>query len=288
MSELGRPMIALEDVEYVAQGVDHPEGICLTPDGTIYIGGEQGQIYRIDEDGTYEEILSTGGFMLGLASDASGILYGCDIGLKTIWRIDPMARTYEPFCDTLDGAALTSPNWGCFASDGRFFFSDSGDWRQANGRIGLIPPGGCATAWTLESKDFPNGIALSPDQRYLYVLESTPGALVRFEILDDGRAGPREPVADLAGTVPDGLAFAEDGSIVIACYRPDAILRWDPSTGLAVLAADPEGTAIAAPTNVVFAGADRRTILVPNINRWHVSRFRHPDLVGVPLFYPAL
>jgi len=38
---------------------------------------------------------------------------------------------------------------------------------------------------------------------------------------------------------------------------------------------------------VVFAGPDRDIILVPNIGRWHVTRFRVPGLIGQPLFQPT-
>jgi len=75
--------------------------------------------------------------------------------------------------------------------------------------------------------------------------------------------------------------------VVIACYRPDVVYRWREDTGLEVLAHDPEGTALAAPTNVLFGGPDRDVILVPNIGRWHVTRFRVAGLVGVPLVYPT-
>ena len=53
------------------------------------------------------------------------------------------------------------------------------------------------------------------------------------------------------------------------------------------MAGDPEGTALAAPTNCVFYGPGLATIAVPNIGRWHVTRFRVPGLTGVPLFYPT-
>jgi gluconolactonase len=87
--------------------------------------------------------------------------------------------------------------------------------------------------------------------------------------------------------VPDGLAFATDGSILIACYRPDAIYRWRADTGIETVAEDPEGTVLAAPTNCAFVGPELRTVVVPNIGRWHVTRFAVPGLAGVPLFYPT-
>jgi hypothetical protein len=55
-----------------------------------------------------------------------------------------------------------------------------------------------------------------------------------------------------------------------------------------VLAHDPEGTALAAPTNVVFTGPELDTIVVPNIGRWHLTRFRVDGLRGVPPQYPAV
>ncbi|MFN8221736.1 MAG: SMP-30/gluconolactonase/LRE family protein [Gaiellales bacterium] len=288
MSAAGTPLVTLDQLEVIAQGLDHPEGICVAPDGTIYVGGETGQLYRLTADDGFEEILTTGGFMLGLAADASGILYGCDIGRRTVWRIDPRAATFGVFCDAVEGQPLQSPNWGCFDSAGTFYLSDSGGWKQGNGHIVVIRRGEAARIWSRECANFPNGIAVSPDERYLYVLESTPGALVRLAIEADGSPGLREVVVEMPGTVPDGLAFCEDGSIVIACYRPDVIYRWRADLGLQVLAEDPEGTAIAAPTNVVFCGPDNGTILTPNIGRWHVTRLSHPELRGVPLFYPDL
>jgi hypothetical protein len=54
-----------------------------------------------------------------------------------------------------------------------------------------------------------------------------------------------------------------------------------------VLAHDPEGVFIAAPTNVAFTGPDLATMVVPNIGRWHLTRFQHPDLRGVRLPLPA-
>jgi gluconolactonase len=129
-------------------------------------------------------------------------------------------------------------------------------------------------------------MAISADGAHLLVLESTPGALVEYAIGEDGSAGPRK-VLSLLDAVPDGVAVATDGSLVIACYRPDVIYRWRTDVGLEILASDPEGVAIAAPTNVAFTGPGLDTMVCPNIGRWHLTRFRHPELTGVPLHYPT-
>jgi gluconolactonase len=280
-------LLRLDQLEMFAHGLDHAEGIAVAPDGTIYVGGEGGQLYRVTADDGIEEVAHTGGWLLGLAADGDGLIYGCDAAKRCVWRIDPRSGAVDTFCDGKPGRPLVSPNWGCFDHLGNYYFSDSGEWKGRNGLIWVVRPGGEAEVWTEESRDFPNGMALAADGAQLYVLESTPGALVSFTVNDDGTAGPRTLLAELPGTVPDGVAVATDGSLVIACYRPDIIYRWREDLGLQVLAHDPEGVFIAAPTNVAFTGPDLDTMVVPNIGRWHLTRFRHPDLRGVPLPLPT-
>jgi hypothetical protein len=53
-----------------------------------------------------------------------------------------------------------------------------------------------------------------------------------------------------------------------------------------LVAHDPEGAVLAAPTNCVFTGRDRATIVVPNIAARHLTRFSIPGVWGVPLVYP--
>lgn len=181
---------------------------------------------------------------------------------------------------------MSTPNWGAFTPDGSYLVSDSGGWKSRDGRIYRVRDGQ-TDIWTTESVRFPNGLAVTLDGRELWVLESTPGRLVAFDIGDDGSAGPRRVLAELPGSVPDGIAFATDGSILIACYRPDAIYRWRADLGLELVGEDPEGTVLAAPTNCAFAGPDLGTVVVPNIGRWHATRFVVPGLTGVPLSYPT-
>src|SRR5690349_16312198 len=73
----------------LAEGLDHPEGAAIGPDGTVYAGGEAGQIYRIAPDGTPEQYADTGGFLYGVTVDGGGNVYGCDMGRGEIVRVDP-------------------------------------------------------------------------------------------------------------------------------------------------------------------------------------------------------
>lgn len=278
--------LQLASLETLAQGLDHPEGICATPDGQVYVGGEAGQVYRIEADGSPTELLSTGGFLLGLAADGEGRIYAIDNVEKCVWRVDPERRTKERWAEGPPGRPFKTPNWGAFDAAGNYYLTDSGDWGGGNGFLWRIPPGGAPEVWSEEVTAFPNGLALSADGSVLYVLESLPGALVEVPISDDGSAGARRLLCDLDPAVPDGVALTEDGAFYIACYRPDTVYRWHPDEGLSVVAEDPRGTVLAAPTNIVFTGANRDVILVPNIGRWHVTRIP-VGVPGIPLFFPT-
>ncbi|HKZ91020.1 MAG TPA: hypothetical protein VJZ50_02670, partial [Candidatus Limnocylindrales bacterium] len=59
------PLVELHEMEQIALGIDHGEGICMTPQGTVYVSGEKGQIYRLEADDSATEVASTGGWTLG-------------------------------------------------------------------------------------------------------------------------------------------------------------------------------------------------------------------------------
>jgi gluconolactonase len=282
-----RPVLQLASLATFAHGLDHPEGICRAPDGHLYVGGEAGQVYRVTDDGDVTELLSTGGFMLGLAADAESRIYAIDNVAKCVWRVDPDARTAELWAKGPETRPFGVPNWGAFDRAGTYYVTDSGGWGEGNGLVWRIPAGGGdPEVWTEETASFPNGLALAPDDSRLYVLESLPGALVEVEIRPDGSAGPRRLLCDLDPAVPDGIALTADGAFYIACYRPDAVYRWHPDEGLSVVAEDPRGTVLAAPTNIAFAGERSDIVVVPNIGRWHLTRIPI-GVAGTPLNYPT-
>jgi gluconolactonase len=276
--------VALDRCESFAFGLDHSEGIAVTPKGDLYVGGEAGQIYRIVDDKP-KEVANTGGFLLGLAADAEGRIYAIDNVAKTVWRYDPASGTLDTFVGP-PNARLKVPNWGAFDAAGNYYLTDSGDWMANDGCVWVVRPGGQTELFTDQCTAFPNGCCLSPDGDRLIVIESVPAAIVEVPILKSGKAGPRRPLCDLGVAVPDGVACATDGSLIVACYRPDVIYRWHPKEGLSVLAADPRGTVLAAPTNVVFTGPKLETLVVPNLGRWHLTRGRF-GISGVPLNYPT-
>src|SRR3954464_5422273 len=226
----------------LAEGLDHPEGAAVGPDGTVYAGGEGGQIYRIAPDGTPEQYADTGGFLYGVTVEGSGNVYGCDMGRGEIVRVDPTGTvtTYSrgtdepprggPTSSAFDAAGgLRVPNLSAVADAGVLYVTDSGEWGADDGLVFRVAPGGETTVWSDAVTAFPNGCCLTADGDALLVIESHMRRVVRGPIMQDGSAGVPELVADLAGSQPDGIALAADGTLFVGCYRPDRVWRIPPN-----------------------------------------------------------
>jgi gluconolactonase len=88
------------------------------------------------------------------------------------------------------------------------------------------------------------------------------------------------------GTVLDGLACTSDGGLLVSCYRPDRIYHLDRDGAVEIVAEDPQGTLIAAPTNVCFMGRNLSRTVCANLGRWHLTELAL-GLEGAPLHRPT-
>jgi gluconolactonase len=277
-------MAGLERCSVLVEGLDHPEGVCVTRDGLLYAGGEAGQVYLVDIDGgAVQEVASTGGFLLGLCADAAGRLYVCDVGRRELLRVDPSDGSVELYSNGTPDRPMVNPNWPAFDAAGNLYVTDSGHWKQNDGCIFRVAPDGKTELWSEASTGFPNGSCLSEDGAWLYVLESTTPALVRIPT-DDPTT--REVVASLSG-VPDGCALDTEGRVYVCYYRPDRIDRISPDGTLETLAEDPDGTLLSAPTNGVWIASARDRMVVGNLGRWHLTVCEW-GATGIPLNYPEI
>jgi gluconolactonase len=255
--------LPLAGVTALTETVDHAEGVALAPDGALWAGGEAGQLYRI-ADGTTELVAETGaGGLLGIALDAAGRVYACAGGRRAVVRYDPATGALDNYCEAAGGARLRIPNFCAFLADGTLLLSDSGspELDERAGAIVRIPPGG-GEGELLETPPlhFPNGLAVAPDGR-LAVLESfTP----RLALLDLA-TGDYDVVADLPGTVPDGVAYDAEGGALVSCYQPNRVLRVTPAGGVATVFDDWMGALLLSPTNVAFHGPGLRHLAMASL-----------------------
>jgi gluconolactonase len=115
-------------------------------------------------------------------------------------------------------------------------------------------------------------MALSADERFLFVAQSHTDDVLKVEIREDGTAGQREVYARGLERIPDGLAFDVAGNLYVSCYASDNIFRVTPEGIVSQLAYDRAGTILARPTNIAFGGPSNDYLYVANLGRWHINR----------------
>lgn len=266
----------------LVEGLDHPEGVVHDPrTGHLHAGGEDGQLTTIGLDG--ERVTSAQpmtGMVLGLAVDGAGQVVACNPGSGSVQLVrDGRAST---LLERVGQRPLVTPNYPAFGPDGTLYVTDSGTWEQDDGVVVRLDVDGDPDVLTDRLPHFTNGCAVTADGRWLWVIESLGPTVSRIDLRDGGAP---ETIIRLPGTVPDGLAFTADGGVLVSCYRPDRIYHLTASGSSSVLAEDPAGTLLAAPTNICFAGPDRDQLVVANLGRWHLTVL-DVMLTGVDLHRP--
>lgn len=247
--------------------VAHPEGVAVHSDGSIWCGNELGEVLRIAADGSkVERMGSTGGFALGIAFDSAGNCFICDLKYGAVFRYDAATGAVAEFASS----GILVPNYPVVDEKrGVLYVSDS----RGNNNIG---PGvfrydlktGEGGVWSTAPMHFANGMAMAPDEQGLYVVESDRAQVSYVPINADGSAGTPRTVVTGVDNVPDGLAFAPDGTLYISCYEPSRIYRLRPGGTMETLIEDPAATAIAHPTNIALKGSKMYTA---NLGRWHIT-----------------
>ncbi len=270
--------LTIENVSVFADGLDHTECIAVHPDGSVWAGGETGQLYRIASDGSQiEEINNTGGFILGIAfSPDARWLAACDLKKKCVWKLELESNRLEPFATGAEGQTFNIPNFPVFDRQGNVYVSESGAFREVKGKVYRFDQQGNGQVWHKGPFNFANGMALSADKKYLYVVCTWLPGVERIEIRPDGTAGKREVYVTLPQTCPDGIAFDQNGNLYVSCYVPNSIYVVNPQQEVRLLVDDWEGHTLSNPTNIAFGGKDFQQLFTANLGRWHISTLPMP------------
>jgi sugar lactone lactonase YvrE len=274
-------------VSVIYEDVDHAECIAWDPAGRFVFGTEAGEICALDVEGRVRTTLATvEGLVLGIAIDGDAGVHACASASRSLIRWSAADGSVVVESRGPKGLPFRVPNYPAFHPDGSLYVSDSGtSWAARDGRIVRVAAEGYAMTVSAAVPAFPNGLAIDPEGAYLYALESSEPRLSRLPIAPEGLLGPPELVAELPRTVPDGVALATDGSVVVSCFKPDLILVVRDGA-VETLAEDWRGLSLNSPTNVCFFGDRLERLAATNFGSRTIVEIQ-TALTGLPLHHPS-
>ncbi|HET9106943.1 MAG TPA: SMP-30/gluconolactonase/LRE family protein [Steroidobacteraceae bacterium] len=205
------------------------------------------RILRWSESGGVTVFRRPSGFANGHARDRQGRLLGCSHHDRCVTRTE-LDGTVTALADRYRGKRLNSPNDIVCRSDGTIWFSDpfygiNTDY-EGGKQTSELPPAlyrlDLATGdLSIAADDFegPNGLAFSPDERFLYVAESgdqfarDPRQFIRrFSVDEKGRLSGGDCFHKITPGYADGMRVDEQGNVWssaadgVHCISPDGTL----------------------------------------------------------------
>jgi len=167
----------------------------------------------------------------GLALDADGALLVCDHGNRSISRVDLKTRKKTILLDRYQGKRFSSPNDLAVAKSGAIYFTDppygleglnaSPAKEMAFNGVYLRRPDG-SVAVVDDKLTFPNGLALTPDEKRLYVAvsDSEGPVIMAYDLGADGLATKSTVFFDAMALLkaggpglPDGMCLDTEGRL---------------------------------------------------------------------------
>jgi gluconolactonase len=265
------------------------EGPAADADGSIYFSDIiNNRIMKLSTDGKLSVFRTDSGRTNGNLFDQQGRLVSCEGaemgpgGRRRIVRTDMKTGEVAVLAERYDGKRYNSPNDLAIDSQGRIYFTDPrygdrSDMEMEIEGVYRIDTNGSVTR-VLEQPAIqrPNGIAVTPDDKRLYLIDSNPNPggnrkIWAFDIQPDGKLTHQKVIYDFApGRGGDGMRLDVQGNLWVAAGislmrregettdNPPGIYVISPAGKLLGRIPVPEDLI----TNLTFGGADKKILYI--------------------------
>lgn len=243
-------------IEKIAEGFDWSEGPVWSKEGNFLLFSDvpKNVIYKWSAADGIKEFLKPSGYSgdkprggepgsNGLTFDSQGRLIVCQHGDRRVARIEKDGKQ-TGLVDQYDGKRLNSPNDVILDSKGNLYFTDPSYGLEGNNKspvkeldfngVFRLSADGKLTLLTKELT-FPNGLALSPDEKTLYVAVSDPEKAIwmSYDLKDDGTLANGRVFFDATALSKTGLKGLPDGMKVdragnVLATGPGGVLVFSP------------------------------------------------------------
>ena len=223
-----KPNNLLQKADLLALGkIYGPEEVALDSRGRIYAGTQDGKIMRLWPDGNLEIFAETDGRPLGIRFDKKENLIVCD-SYEGLLSIDPKGNV-KVLATSAEGIPLKFTNALDISSDGTIYFTDASSKYGQNeylydileskphGRFMAYDPASGKTEVILKNLYFANGVALSQQEDFVLINETSRYRIVRYW-LKGPKAGTHEIFIENLPGYPDNISGNGKGTFWLALF----------------------------------------------------------------------
>ena len=254
-------VVGASQLAEIASGMEFTEGpVWIEREGRLIFSDIPADEMKAWSPDGLETFRKPSGHANGNTLDRQGRLITCEHGNRRVSRTEADGKVVT-LADSFNGKPLNSPNDVVVKSDGTIWFTDPPYGikpeqieQPHNYVIRLDPDGGLTPV--ADDFDRPNGLCFSPDEKVLYVADSSARKHIRlFEVAGDNTLRGGAVLATIDPGVPDGI-------------RVDMRGRLYSTAGDGIWAIAPEGILLGkillpqTPANCTFGGPDRRTLYI--------------------------
>jgi gluconolactonase len=184
---------------------------------------------------------------MGNTFDADGRLYTCETHSRRVTRTDKKGKI-EVLAERWQDKRLNAPNDIAVRKDGQVYFTDPAFGNQQDSReLDFYGVYHLSHKGELEviarPTGRPNGIAISPNGRVLYVTNSDERNLRAYDLDRNGAASNERVLVSGIGGIPDGVRVDEKGNLYVAADKLEVYSQEGKSLGAITLAETPSNCA---------------------------------------------